>query len=53
MLELIAGLIQAAPGGSVFVVEADARFDFGRLPDPQAWNVRSYPPAVVGIFRKE
>jgi 16S rRNA (guanine966-N2)-methyltransferase len=53
MLELIAGLIQAAPGGSIFVVEADARFDFARLGDPQTWNVRSYPPAVVGIFRKE
>ncbi len=53
MLDLIAGLIQAAPGGSIFVVEADARFDFGRLGDPQVWNVRSYPPAVVGIFRKE
>jgi hypothetical protein len=36
----------------VFVVEADARFDFLTLPDPQAWNVRSYLPAVVGIYRK-
>jgi 16S rRNA G966 N2-methylase RsmD len=53
MLDLIAGLIQAAPDGSIFIVEADARFDFARLGDPQAWNVRSYPPAVVGIFRKE
>ena len=53
MLELIAGLIQSAPAGSVFVVEADARFDFQTLPDPQAWDVRSYPPAVVGIYRKE
>ena len=53
MLELIAGLIEAAPGRELFVVEADARFDFRRLPDPQAWDVRSYPPAVVGIFQKE
>jgi 16S rRNA (guanine966-N2)-methyltransferase len=52
MLELIGGLIQAAPAGSAFVVEADERFDFGRLPDPQAWDVRSYPPAVVGICWK-
>jgi 16S rRNA (guanine966-N2)-methyltransferase len=52
MLELIAGLIETAPNGSVFVVEADDRFDFGRLPDPQAWDVRRYPPAVVGVFRK-
>ena len=53
MLDLIAGLIGVAPDRSVFVVEADARFDFQQLPDPQAWDVRSYPPAVVGVFRKE
>jgi 16S rRNA (guanine966-N2)-methyltransferase len=52
MLDLLAGLIQAAPEESVFVVEADGRFDFGRLPCPLQWDVRSYPPAVVGIFRK-
>jgi 16S rRNA (guanine966-N2)-methyltransferase len=52
MLELIAGLIETAPRGSAFVVEADARFDFGRLPESQAWDVRRYPPAVVGIFWK-
>ncbi len=51
--ELIAGLIEAAPAKSLFVVEADARFDFETLPDPQAWDVRSYPPAVVGILCKE
>ena len=53
MLGLVAGLIQSAPAGSLFVVEADTRFDFQTLPDPQAWDVRSYPPAVVGIYRKE
>lgn len=52
MLELIAGLVQAAPSSSLFVVEADERFDFLTLPDPQAWTVRAYPPAVVGIYRK-
>jgi 16S rRNA (guanine966-N2)-methyltransferase len=52
MLDLIDGLMQAAPAESIFVVEADDRFDFGRLADPQAWNVRRYLPAVVGIFRK-
>lgn len=51
MLELIAGLIRSAPTESVFVVEADQRFDFQTLPDPQAWDVRCYPPAVVGIYR--
>jgi hypothetical protein len=53
MLDLIAGLIRVAPDESVFVVEADARFDVEQLPNSQAWDVRSYPPAVVGIFFKE
>jgi 16S rRNA (guanine966-N2)-methyltransferase len=53
MLELLTGLIGAAPQESVFVVEADGRFDVQRLPDAQAWDVRTYQPAVVGIFRKE
>ena len=52
MLELLNGLIQAAPPESVFVVEADERFDAELLPDRQQWDVRSYPPAVVGLFRK-
>ena len=39
MLELIGGLMQSAPAESDFVVEADERFDFGQLPDPQAWDV--------------
>ena len=52
MLELIGGLIQAAPVGSAFVVEADERFDFGQLPNPQPWDVRPYPPAMVGICWK-
>ena len=34
MPELLAGLIAAAPADSVFVVEADARFDFATLPEP-------------------
>jgi 16S rRNA (guanine966-N2)-methyltransferase len=52
MLELINGMIDAAPPKSVFVVEADERFDFQSLPLPDAWDVRRYPPAVVGIMRK-
>jgi 16S rRNA (guanine966-N2)-methyltransferase len=53
MLDLLTGLIQAAPDESVFVVEADGRFDVGQLPDRPQWDVRAYPPAVVGIFRKK
>ena len=37
---------------SVFVVEADDRFDFRLLPQPDSWDVRVYPPAVVGVMRK-
>ena len=51
MLELIGGLLRAAPAESIFVVEADDRFDFQALPEPATWNVRAYPPAVVGIHR--
>jgi len=36
-------------GGQV-VVEADERFDFATLPQPEVWDIRSYLPAVVGIF---
>ncbi len=51
MLELIDGLMRSAPAESIFVVESDERFDFGLLPDAPAWDVRPYPPAVVGVYR--
>jgi 16S rRNA (guanine966-N2)-methyltransferase len=53
MLELLNGMVRAAPATSLFVVEADGRFDFGSLPDPEAWDVRQYLPAVVGIYCTE
>jgi 16S rRNA (guanine966-N2)-methyltransferase len=52
LLELLGGLLAAAPPQSAMVVEADQRFDFQRLPDPAAWDVRAYPPAVIGIYVK-
>jgi len=52
MLELLGGLLESAPGGSVLVVEADERFDFKVLPEPDSWDIRHYPPAVVGIVGK-
>ena len=52
MLGLIGGLVAAAPPGSLFVVEADSRFDFHSLPEPDEWDVREYLPAVVGIGEK-
>ncbi len=53
MLELLEGLIQSAPGNSMFLVEADERFDFALLPDPKTWDVRNYHPAVLGVYRKQ
>ncbi len=52
MLSLIGGLVDLAPPASVFVVEADRRFDFGLLPGAESWDVRRYPPAGVGIWHK-
>lgn len=52
MLALIGGLVAAAPPDSLFAVEADERFDFAALPQPEAWDIRTYLPAKVGIFRK-
>lgn len=52
MLALVDTLAREAPGGSIFVVEADERFDPASLPDASAWNVRHYPPAQVAIMTK-
>jgi 16S rRNA (guanine(966)-N(2))-methyltransferase RsmD len=53
MLDLLGGMIEAAPRESIFSVEADERFDFGRLPYPEAWDVRAYPPAQIGLYEKD
>ena len=52
MLDLIGGVMDHAPPGSLCVVEADIGFDPALLPEPRAWNVRRYPPALVCLFRK-
>ena len=52
MLELIGRLLEAAPAESIFVVESDARFDPGQLPNAGSWDVRGYPPALVAVYRK-
>lgn len=55
MLTLVEALQQYAPPGSTIVVESDERFDFQLFGshDAQAtWDVRTYPPAVVGVWRK-
>ena len=50
MLELIAAVMQHAPLQSIIIVEADERFDFGMLAG--LWDVRTYLPAVVGVWQK-
>lgn len=59
MLELIAAILEHMPSESIMVVEADEAFEFNMLPGhvaenrrDEGWQVRSYPPAVVGIWRK-
>ncbi len=52
MLGLIRWLVEAAPAQSALVVESDEQFDPALLPDPGAWDVRRYPPAVVAIYHK-
>jgi len=53
MLDMLNRLVALAPAGSTFVVEADERFDMTSLPIvPEPNRLRSYPPAVVGIFYK-
>jgi 16S rRNA (guanine966-N2)-methyltransferase len=57
MLELIRRIQVHAPADSVFIIEADQRFDFALLnaetnrDQPGGWDIRTYPPAVVGIWR--
>jgi 16S rRNA (guanine966-N2)-methyltransferase len=51
MLGLLSACVQRAPAGSVIAVECDERFDLSLLPCSGQWDVRSYPPAVVAIYR--
>ncbi len=53
MLDLIARWVELSPVGSQIVVEADERFDFTSLVQAEAWDVRKYFPAVVGIYEKQ
>ena len=53
MLDLVSRLMEKAPAGSVFVVEADEQFDMSLLPGGEIWDVRRYLPAVVAIASKE
>jgi 16S rRNA (guanine966-N2)-methyltransferase len=51
VLALVEQLLRHAPPESMFAIEADERFEFALLPRADQWDVREYPPAVVGILR--
>jgi 16S rRNA (guanine966-N2)-methyltransferase len=51
MLDMIQLIIERQPPRSIVVVEGDKQFDFATLPLEDRWDVRAYPPAVVGILR--
>ncbi|MDR3108530.1 MAG: RsmD family RNA methyltransferase [Planctomycetaceae bacterium] len=52
IIALLTRLKTAAPPDSLFVIEADNRFDFTQLPfTPNEKHRRSYPPAEVAIYR--
>jgi len=53
MLEMLNRLVVLAPADSVFVIEADQRFDLTSLPRiPEPNRIRTYSPAVIAIFTK-
>ena len=51
MHHLLALLMGRAPDRSVFVVESDTTFDWSAFDDFGTWDIRPYPPAVVGILQ--
>jgi len=51
MHQQIQTFLDAAPPESVMIVEFDDRFDARLLPQADAWDVRVYAPAHVGILR--
>jgi hypothetical protein len=60
MLDLIARIREQAPADSILVVEAEEPFNFdlirGASPAPEftdEWDVRTYLPAIVGIWHKK
>ena len=52
MLQLLTHLIEICPQNSLFAVEFDNRFDSHELPEVDQWDIRPYPPAILGIWEK-
>ncbi len=58
MLDLIGRVTRAAPGDSILVVEAEVPFDFDVIRnaassegEPGEWDIRTYQPAIIGIWQ--
>jgi len=52
MLLLLQTLIDAAPERSQFLVEADSKFNWEVVPNYEAWDIRYYSPAAMGLWKK-
>ncbi|OHB82219.1 MAG: hypothetical protein A2W31_02660 [Planctomycetes bacterium RBG_16_64_10] len=50
MVRLLSRLTDAAPKGSILIVEADERLNFADLPRATAWDVRCYRPTRLGLL---
>ena len=51
LMALVRVLVEAAPAGSVVVVESDESWDPAALPDAAAWEHRGLPPAILHVRR--
>lgn len=51
LIAIVTALRDAAPPDSLIVVESEDTFDPRRLPDPDFWRTRRYPPALLSILR--
>lgn len=50
MIQLVAEVLERAPQDSLVALEATQDFDFQLLPVADQWDVRAYPPAVLGVL---
>lgn len=49
---LLTTLAERAPSGSMLAVESDKRVHFESFPLDDSWDIRAYPPAIIGTWWK-
>jgi 16S rRNA (guanine966-N2)-methyltransferase len=49
---MLTTLAERAPAGSMLAVESDKRVCFEHFPMEPPWDIRAYPPAVIGMWWK-